>query len=105
MPDLPLLRASGSERVLFRGIFTVALATLLFEIALIRVLSFTIWYHFAYVVISTALLGFGASGTYLAVRPGTGSSDLRRTLARAHRFAASRGLGKTRCPYHEPTWS
>jgi len=48
---------------LYRGIFAIAFATLLFELSLIRVLSFTIWYHFGYVVISTALLGFGASGT------------------------------------------
>jgi hypothetical protein len=62
--------------VLFRGVFLIALATLLFEITLIRVLSFTIWYHFAHVVISSALLGFGASGTLLAVRPSIGSWDL-----------------------------
>jgi hypothetical protein len=74
--------------VLFRGIFLVALATLLFEITLIRVLSFTIWYHFAYVVISSALLGFGASGTLLAVRPSIGARDLRAALARCSALAA-----------------
>ncbi len=67
--------------VLFRGVFLVAVATLLCEITLIRVLSFTIWYHFAYVVISTALLGFGASGTLIAVRPEIGAKDLRSTSA------------------------
>jgi spermidine synthase len=66
--------------VLFAGIFVVAFATLLFELSLIRVLSFTIWHHFGYVVISTALLGFGASGTFLAVRPAFGVEDLRATL-------------------------
>ena len=74
--------STDRDRALFRGVFLVSLATLLFEIALIRVLSFTIWYHFAYAVISTALLGFGAAGTLLAVRPGIGSRDLQSTLAR-----------------------
>ena len=66
--------------MLFRGIFLVCFATLLFEVSLIRVLSFTIWHHFGYVVISTALLGFGASGSYLALRPATGTANLARTL-------------------------
>ncbi len=76
---------------LFRGIWLIALATLLYEIALIRLLSFTIWYHFAYVVISTALLGFGASGAVLAVRPKIGSADLTGTLYRTSLAAALTG--------------
>jgi len=66
----------------FAAIFLVSFATLVFEISLIRLLSFTIWYHFAYVVISTALLGFGASGTLVALRPGIGQQDLARSVAR-----------------------
>jgi spermidine synthase len=66
---------------LFAGIFAVAFGTLLFEIALIRILSFTIWYHFGYVVIATALLGFGAAGSFLAVRSGFGRQGLRDALA------------------------
>lgn len=87
--------AGGEARlhvVLYRGVFLVALATLLFEISLIRVLSFTIWYHFAYVVISTALLGFGASGTLLALRPDIGAGDLRAALARLSGLAAASAL-------------
>ena len=38
---------------------------LAFEISLMRVLSYVQWYHFAYMIISVALLGFGASGTLL----------------------------------------
>lgn len=67
---------------LFLGIFALAFGTLLFEISLIRVFSFTIWHHFGYVVISTALLGFGASGTILAIRPSIGRIDLRSALSR-----------------------
>jgi SAM-dependent methyltransferase len=67
--------------VLFAGITVVAFATLVFELSLIRVFSFTIWHHFGYVVISTALLGYGASGTFLAIRPGVGARDPRVFLA------------------------
>src|SRR5262245_66570114 len=35
----------------------------------IRVFSAAIWYHFAFLVVSIALFGIGASGTALAVRP------------------------------------
>ncbi|HZS59661.1 MAG TPA: hypothetical protein VFA43_10350 [Gemmatimonadaceae bacterium] len=57
-------RAPGRTDV---GIFLLALATLLLELALTRVLSVALWYHFGFLVISTALLGFGASGVALAV--------------------------------------
>jgi hypothetical protein len=66
--------------VLFAGVFWVAFATLLAEVAIIRVLSYTIWHHFGYILISTALLGYGASGTLLALRPGIGVRDLRHAL-------------------------
>jgi hypothetical protein len=78
---------------LFRGVWLVAVATLLYEIALIRVLSFTIWYHFAYVVISTALLGYGASGAVLAVRSEIGRRDLEGTLYRTSLTGALTGAG------------
>ena len=88
----PATRTGGPSlphSVLFAAIFLVAFATLLLEVSLIRVLSFTIWHHFAYVVISTALLGFGASGTLLAVRPQLGRVAPRTTLARC---ASAAGL-------------
>jgi hypothetical protein len=42
-------------------------AIIAFQLALIQILSISQWYHFAYMVISTALLGFGAAGTVLAI--------------------------------------
>lgn len=39
------------------------------QILLTRIFSFTIWYHLAYLTVSTALLGFGAAGTLLATKP------------------------------------
>ena len=49
------------------GIFLLSLATLLLELALTRVLSVANWYHFGFLVISTALLGFGVSGVTLSL--------------------------------------
>lgn len=51
----------------YLGIFLLSLATLLLELSLTRVLSVALWYHFGFLVISTALLGFGTSGVVLAV--------------------------------------
>src|SRR5256885_1795948 len=55
----------GSRHYL--GIFLFSLATLLLELSLTRVLSVALWYHFGFLVISTALLGFGTSGVVLAL--------------------------------------
>ena len=45
----------------------VSAAILAYEVALMRALSVAQWHHFAYMVVSTALLGFGASGALLSV--------------------------------------
>ena len=42
-------------------------ATIALELALMRLLSLRFWHHFAYMVISVALVGFGASGTALTL--------------------------------------
>ena len=42
-------------------------ATLGYEILLTRLFSIVQWHHFAFLAISVALLGFGASGTFLVV--------------------------------------
>jgi hypothetical protein len=54
---------------MFAGILLCSVAVLMQEILLTRIFSFTIWYHLAYLTISTALLGFGAAGSLLAIRP------------------------------------
>lgn len=45
----------------------VSAAVLGFEISLMRVLLIASWHHFAFVIISVSLLGFGASGTVLCL--------------------------------------
>jgi spermidine synthase len=64
-----------------RDLLAVALisaAVLGLEVALMRALSISRWHHFAYLVISLALLGFGASGTWLALRAGGQRGSLTR---------------------------
>ena len=51
----------------YAGICLLSMATLLLELSLTRVLSVANWYHFGFLVISTALLGFGASGVTLSL--------------------------------------
>ena len=48
-------------------IAAVSAAVLGYEIALMRALSVARWHHFAYMIVSVALLGFGASGTLLSL--------------------------------------
>lgn len=48
------------------GLLLFSSATLLLELSLTRVLSVALWYHFGFLVISTALLGFGAAGITVA---------------------------------------
>jgi hypothetical protein len=56
----------GNRASVYVGVFFTSAAVLLLEIALTRIFSYTIWYHFTYVTISLAMLGFGASGAVLA---------------------------------------
>jgi hypothetical protein len=49
------------------AIFLISAAAIGYEILLMRLLSVIQWYHFAYMIISLALLGFGASGTFIAL--------------------------------------
>ncbi len=73
---------------LYAGIFLVSAAMLFFEITLTRLFSVTQWYHFAFMSVSVALLGFGASGTWLALRP----PDQEKKGAIVHRLAAIAAL-------------
>ncbi len=44
---------------------------LIFEVTITRILSVTLWYHFAFLAVSLAMLGIGLPGVWLAfVRPG-----------------------------------
>jgi len=51
----------------FISIFLISASIISYEILLMRLFSITQWHHFAYMIISLALLGFGASGTMIAI--------------------------------------
>jgi len=51
------------------GLGCLSGAVLLLEITVGRLFSVSLWYHFAFLVISLALLGLGAAGAWLAGRP------------------------------------
>lgn len=65
------------------------MAVLAMQVAFTRIYSFTIWYHFAYVTIGMALLGYGASGAMLAAFPALGGP---RPAERLPFFAGSCGV-------------
>ncbi|MDH3862876.1 MAG: SAM-dependent methyltransferase [Gammaproteobacteria bacterium] len=54
------------RRLLLATLF-ISAAAIGYEILLMRVLSIVQWHHFAYMIISLALLGYGASGTFIAL--------------------------------------
>jgi hypothetical protein len=53
--------------ITYLGLFLLSAATLIFEINLTRIFSVAQFYHFAFMVVSLALLGFGASGAFLTL--------------------------------------
>ncbi len=56
-------------------IFLVSCSVLIFEVSLTRLFSIYLSYHFAFMVISIAMLGIGAAGTMLALFPGRVCSE------------------------------
>lgn len=52
---------------IFFVIFLCSSSSLAYEIALTRIFSIFLWYHFAFMIISIAMLGIGASGTVLSL--------------------------------------
>ncbi|MBI4579845.1 MAG: hypothetical protein HY718_09095 [Planctomycetes bacterium] len=60
--DVPLNRLAG-------GVFLVTLGSLLAELSLTRVFSVLLWYHFAFLVISLALVGLSAGAASVFVAP------------------------------------
>ncbi len=59
----PLSQAAGPRHALL--LFAVSASVLAHEILLMRLLAYAFWHPFASMVISMALLGFGAAGTLL----------------------------------------
>ena len=66
---------------LFVGVGLTSLATLMLQVSLTRLFSVALWHHFAFMVVSIAFLGFGASGTFLMMVPRIKTLSFRPTLA------------------------
>ncbi len=62
------------------GLFLISAASLCFEINLTRLFSVGQFYHFAFMVVSIALLGYSASGTFLALKRKPRTKSLLRDL-------------------------
>src|ERR1700744_2680550 len=58
----------SSNRALLAGIALSSFAALLLELALTRLFSVVLFYHFAFLAISIALLGLGAGGVFAHIR-------------------------------------
>ena len=54
---------------IFLVIFLCSFSSLAYEITLTRIFSISLSYHFAFMIISIAMLGIGASGTLLSLYP------------------------------------
>jgi spermidine synthase len=63
------------------GISLIALATLMLQVSLTRVFSLLVWYHFAFLAIAIALLGFTGGGLLTQLRPALRQGDVSRRLA------------------------
>lgn len=58
------------------ALLLVSLSVLMLEFTLIRVLSVSLWYHFAFMIISIALLGLGISGVTILISDRINKSEI-----------------------------
>jgi predicted membrane-bound spermidine synthase len=71
------------------AIFLITFSGLVFEVGLTRIYSATIWYHFTFVIVSVALLGWGLGGFVLHLLKGRVSSSIGRAGAFTLAYAIS----------------
>ncbi len=90
-PTFDAAEHAGSWPWVLAGVFSTSLATLLAELALTRIFSVILFYHFAFMAISVALLGLGAGGLFSYFL--TGWLERGRVWPRLAIVAALNGLG------------
>jgi hypothetical protein len=88
--------------ITYAGLFLLSAATLAFEVNLTRIFSVAQFYHFAFMIVSLALLGFGASGTFLALFPRFRERDPARTLPGLSWGFAFTAIGSYALTLHVP---
>ena len=54
---------------LLAGVSFIAMAMLLLEVVLTRLFSVSMFYHFAFMVVSISLFGLAVSGTFIYMKP------------------------------------
>jgi len=79
--------SKDADRLTLGGIAAVSAALLMTELALTRIFSVTMYYHFAFLAISIALFGLSASGVFVYVMRGRLSSIGTRELLTAGALA------------------
>jgi hypothetical protein len=68
-PPYPATEPKPLNTGLGLGLLLLSAAGLTFQINLTRLFSVSQFYHFAFMIVSIAMLGYGASGTILAIAP------------------------------------
>src|SRR5882672_9445684 len=81
IPSATSARAEIPEKTLLAGLALTSFATLLLELSLTRLFSVVLFYHFAFLAISIALLGLGAGGVFAYLLKTRLSQTDTRTLA------------------------
>ncbi len=71
----PTITKIGPNVHVYAGLFVVSFSALALEVALVRLLSVTTWYHLAFFAISTAMLGGTAGAIRVYLRPGAFPRD------------------------------
>lgn len=82
------MAANGPTRAQVLGVFLYCLSLLQGELILTRLFSVTLWYHFAFMAVSVALLGLAAGGVRAFLLPEPSPGALPATLAAAARASA-----------------
>src|SRR5713226_4624362 len=67
-PDLSAARPQVVSRTFMAAVALVSFASLLLELAMTRLFSVVLFYHFAFFAISVALLGLGSGGVFAHIR-------------------------------------
>jgi hypothetical protein len=86
----------------YLSLLLLSAATLAFEVALTRLFALAQGHHFAFMAVSLALLGAGASGTFLSLHPAP-RQGLRRWVA-ASALLFTPGSASNCCGWRSITW-
>jgi len=61
------MRFRQKNIIICTSLFFLSIGITSFQIVLMQILAYLQWYHFAYLIVALALLGFGVSGTFFSL--------------------------------------